>query len=90
MVYDDAAHIPQLADLEVLVKFHAAALNSRDASIPYVSLLCVSEDVQNTDALYRELSHSVSKKVLSLDQMVPGRSLLSVAKSLASQSVTKS
>ena len=47
MVYDDAEPIQQLADLEVLVKFHAAALNSRDASIPYVSTLCLCEHVRS-------------------------------------------
>ena len=46
VVYDDAAPVPQLGDHEVLVKFHAAALNSRDASIPYVSTLCHSEHVR--------------------------------------------
>lgn len=39
MVYNKGESIPKLGDNDVLVKFRAAALNSRDASIPFVRLL---------------------------------------------------
>lgn len=64
MRFIEAEPIPELQDNEVLVHIKAAALNSRDASIPFVSRLTnASDDLRGPSLL-------VSRKASFLARMV--------------------